>query len=187
MACFGATGARVFAELAICSDPDRSDCTAASVTMKIKILALRLEPALPSKVTTVGVFHWSEVSRHDAVPGRRRRVPAGISTTHCARFSTASGTAVGELRDSSLSSWVVRLSAAPSSSALVDCALATMLTRHNAMAAVYRSNSVHVPPIFNSSAIRERGCHGICDFDACKPCPEPEPELYNFEKKYEVP
>jgi hypothetical protein len=44
-------------ELATCRDPDRSDFTAASVTTKIKISALRLEPALPSKVTTVGVFH----------------------------------------------------------------------------------------------------------------------------------
>jgi hypothetical protein len=56
MARFGATGAGVFVELATCSDPDRSDFTAASVTMKIKISALRLEPALPSKVTIVGVF-----------------------------------------------------------------------------------------------------------------------------------
>jgi len=62
-----------------------------------------------------------------------------------------------------------------------------MLTRHNEIPAVYRSNSLRIPPIFDSSAIWESGYQGICDFDDSKPCPEPEPELYNFEKKYEVP
>jgi hypothetical protein len=59
MARFGATGASGFVELATCSDPDRSDFTAASFTTKIKISVLPLEPepALPSKVTRVGVFH----------------------------------------------------------------------------------------------------------------------------------
>jgi hypothetical protein len=59
----------------------------------------------------------------------------------------------------------VRLSTAPGSIAVVDCALATMLTRHNEIPAVYRSNSLRIPPIFDSSAIWESGYQGICDFD----------------------
>src|SRR5207248_9364536 len=98
--------------------------------------------------------------RHEAVPGRSRRVPAGISTTHCERFRTASGTVLEELCESSLSIWVVRLSAALGSTALVDCAVATMLTRHKEIIAAYCSNSVRIPPIFDSSAIWESGYHG---------------------------
>jgi len=164
MARFGARGANVFVEPATCSDPERSDFTAASVTTKIKMLALRFEPALPSNVTGLGVFHRSEVSRQEVVPGRNRRVPDGISTTHCVRFSTASGTVPGELRERSLSSWVVRLNAAASGFwALVNCALATMLITHNEVATAYRRRSVRIPPIFDSIAVRERGCRGISD------------------------
>jgi len=57
MARFGATGARVLEEPETCSDPDCSDFTAASVSTKIKILVLGLEPDLPPNATSLGLFH----------------------------------------------------------------------------------------------------------------------------------
>ena len=67
---------------------------------------------------------------------------------------------------------------------MVDRALATMLTRHSKIPAVYRTNSLRIPPTFDSIAIWESGHRSVCDFDASKPCPEPEAELYNYKKNY---